>query len=105
MPPLDVETLLAPLSDDAPCGPSIEYDERYIELERLARGVAQEENAEGKIIREAEPPDWPEVERVALDLCKESKDIRVATYLARARLAIKGLIGFRETLDLISGYI
>ena len=102
---IDVQALLEPISDDAPCGPSVEYDERYIELERLARGVAQEENAEGKVIREAEPPDWPEVERVASELSKESKDLRVAIYLTRARLALDGLPGFREGLDLLNGYV
>lgn len=105
MPAIDVAALLEPISDDAPCGPSVEYDERYIELERLARGVAQEENAEGKVIREAEAPDWPEVERVANDLCKESKDLRVGIFLARARLAVDGLPGFREALDLLNGYV
>ncbi len=105
MPAIDVDTLLEPFSDDAPCGPSVEYDPRYIDLEKLARGVAQEENAEGKIIREAEPPDWPEVERAAAELCTESKDIRVGIYLLRARLAIDGLRGFREAMQLLEGYI
>jgi type VI secretion system protein ImpA len=105
MPAIDVGALLEPISDDAPCGPSVEYDERYIELERLARGVAQEENAEGKVIREAEAPNWVEVERGATDLCKESKDLRVGIYLARARLAADGLSGFRDVLDLLEGYV
>ena len=102
---VDVAALLEPVSEDAPCGPSVEYDDRFIELEKAARGVAREEDANGKVIREAQPPDWPEAERAALELCAKSKDLRVAIYLARARLALDGLPGFGEGLDLIGGYL
>lgn len=102
---IDVHALLEPFGDETPSGPSVEYDPRYIELERLARGVSQEENAEGKVIREAEPPDWPEVERIAIELCAESKDLRVAIYLARARIALEGLSGFRDAVELLNGYV
>src|SRR5262245_1615 len=105
MPPLDVEALLAPIAEDDPCGPSVEYDERYIELERVARGVAQEEDAEGKIVRDAEPPDWIEGERIATELAKESNDLRVGVYLVRARLALGSMAGLREALDLLNGYV
>ncbi len=101
----DIDPLLAPLSEDAPSGPAIEYDEQYIELERVARGVAQEEDAEGKIVREAKDPEWAEVERIALELAGKSKDLRVALYLARAKLAQSGLPGFRDGLYLIQGYL
>lgn len=102
---IDLQALLEPNTEEAPSGVSIEYDPRYIELEVLARGVAQEEDAAGKIIREAQPPDWAEVERIALELCQESKDLRVAIYLARAALARDGLAGLRDSLELIGGYL
>lgn len=102
---IDLAALLAPVSADAPSGPPVEYDEQYVELERLARGVPQEENAEGKVIREAQEPDWPEVERIALELCRKSKDLRVAIYLARASLARSGLAGLGDALQLIRAYV
>ena len=102
---IDVAALLAPVSGESPSGPPVEYDEQYIELERLARGVAQEEDADGKVIREAQEPNWREVERVALDLCMKSKDLHVGIYLARAELALAGLPGFRDALELITGYV
>lgn len=102
---IDLAALLTEISGDAPSGPSLEYDDRFIELEKVARGVEQEEDASGKVIREEEPPDWPEVERLALELAAETKDIRVAVYLARARLALVGFPGFREGLDLLKGYL
>jgi type VI secretion system protein ImpA len=101
----DVKALLEPNSDEAPSGGSIEYDPRYIELEVLARGVTQEEDVAGKVVREAQPPDWAEVERIAIELCQESKDLRVAIYLARAALARNGLPGLRDALELMSGYL
>jgi type VI secretion system protein ImpA len=102
---IDVAALLAPVSAEAPAGPAIEYEHDYIELERLSRGVSRQEDAQGKVIREAEEPNWLEVERIALALCAKSKDLRVAIYLARARLALEGLPGFSEALKLIGGYL
>jgi len=102
---IDIAALLAPASTEAPAGPAIEYEHDYIELERLSRGVARQEDADGKVIREAEEPNWPEVERIALELCSRSKDLRVAIYLARAKLALTGLAGFSEALKLLSGYL
>ena len=103
--PIDVAAMLAPISADSPCGPPVEYEPQYIELETLARGVSGEEDADGKVVREAQPPNWREVERVALELCAKSKDLRVAIYLARAELALAGLPGFRDALKLIHGYV
>jgi type VI secretion system protein ImpA len=102
---IDLAALLAPVSADAPSGPSVDYDEQYIDLERLARGVPQEEDAEGKVIREAQEPDWREVERIALELCRKSKDLRVAVYLARASLARDGLPGLASALRLVQAYV
>jgi type VI secretion system protein ImpA len=102
---IDLAALLEPISEGSPSGPPVEYDELYLDLEKSARGLAREEDANGKVIREEQPPNWPEVERLALDLCGKSKDLRVATYLARAKLAQEGLPGFDQGLALIDGYL
>jgi type VI secretion system protein ImpA len=102
---IDVAALLEPVSAEAPSGEAVEYDAPYIELETLARGVGREEDADGHVVREAEEPKWPEVARVALELCAKSKDLRVALYLTRAQLAVAGLPGFRDGLELIKGYL
>jgi type VI secretion system protein ImpA len=102
---MHVAAMLVPISADSPCGPPVEYDQQYIELETLARGVSGEEDADGKVVREAQPPNWREVERLALELCAKSKDLRVAVYLARAGIALTGLPGFRDGLKLINGYV
>lgn len=102
---LDIESLLEPVSEDAPSGESIEYDPAFIEMETIARGVELEKDAEGRIIREAEEPDWQEVERLGLELAARSKDLKVAIYLLRAELAQNGLPGLRDGLALIAGYL
>jgi len=102
---LDIEPLLEPVSEDEPSGQSIEYDPSFIELETLARGVDLERDANGRVIREAEEPDWREVERVALDLAARAKDLKVGVYLLRAALAVYGLPGLRDGLTLIAGYL
>jgi type VI secretion system protein ImpA len=102
---LDIETLLEPVSEDAPSGESIEYDPAFIELETLARGVALEKDADGRIVREAEEPDWRAVEEVALELASRSKDLKVGLYLLRAEIAQHGIPGLRDGLALIAGYL
>jgi type VI secretion system protein ImpA len=102
---LDLESLLEPISEDAPSGESVEYDAEFIELETLARGVAEEKDANGAVVREAEEPDWREIGRVALELSARSKDLRVAVYLLRAELAEAGLPGLADALALIQGYV
>ena len=35
---IDISKLLAPISEDAPCGEDLEYDPEFGELERAAQG-------------------------------------------------------------------
>jgi type VI secretion system protein ImpA len=96
---LDVEALAGEISSDAPCGPNLEYDAAYLELERLAQGKA--ETQVGDHISPAEPPDWKAVRSACLKLLERTRDLRVATTLAQAQLAQDGVAGFSPALDLI----
>lgn len=98
---IDVAALLAPISDEAPCGEAVEYDAQFIELETLARGTPEQEV--GDTIIPAEEPDWREVARIALELAARSKDLRVAIYVLRAELKLSGLPGLASALELIRG--
>src|SRR5690348_10469940 len=100
---IDVAALLEPISADAASGEPIEYDAQYLELETVARGKPEQEV--GDTFIPAEEPDWREVERLALELCGRSKDLRVAVYLLRAELRLAGLVGLKESLELIHGYV
>ncbi|QER96145.1 hypothetical protein FLG15_20490 [Xanthomonas phaseoli pv. dieffenbachiae] len=61
-----LETLLAPLGDDAPAGPDLEYDPEFLRLER--ESAIRAERALGESVIAAEEPDWDKVQALALEL-------------------------------------
>jgi type VI secretion system protein ImpA len=63
MPVLDVEALLRPISDEAPCGPDMEYEPDFLALQELARG--KPEQVIGDEVRPAQEPSWPTVRDAA----------------------------------------
>lgn len=75
---------LLPVSDDAPCGPDLEYDNDFLALTQAAAGKPETQFAP------AEPPDWRAVKSLAEDLNGRTRDLRVANLLLRARLRLEG---------------
>ncbi len=53
------------------------------------------------MINAAVPPDWKDTEALALNLLERTRDLRVLSYLAVARLHLTGLSGFAEVLSQI----
>jgi type VI secretion system protein ImpA len=100
---LESELQLQPISSEEPCGPNLQYDPDFIELETTAQGKAEQQY--GDTIIPAEPPEWREVKRQALALHRRTKDLRVACHLARAAIETDGLPGFCDCLILVRGYI
>lgn len=99
----DLEALLAPISDELPCGPSLRYDavmDRLRELRReedasLPTGVWQAELKRG---------DWAELERLAAStLAARSKDLMLAAWLGEAWLHRLGIAGLAGALALLAG--
>lgn len=90
----------APVSDDAPSGPNLEYDARFLSLEAALRGTAEVEY--GSTLTPATPPDWQVVNTLALALITETRDLRIAVALARAGLALHGVAGLAEALSLLA---
>lgn len=107
---LDIESLLAEISAEEPCGQDLEYDPDFIALEAAARGKGEQvigggaRDDEERVIP-AEDPDWKKVRKLALQLMTRTKDLRVSTYLARALLITDGFEGFRDGLKLLQGLI
>jgi type VI secretion system protein ImpA len=93
------EELLRPISDDAPCGEDLSYDQGLQELETLALGKPETQ------FSAAEPPNWKELRTRCLELFARSKDLRIAMTLALASLELDGLPGFRESLLLVKGLL
>ena len=100
---IDVDSLLAALTADAPCGEDLEYDAQFVEMEKYAQGSAERQF--GNTVIPAEPPDWREVKKAALDLSKRTRDLRVTVYLARALLNTEGLAGFADGVALLEGLL
>jgi type VI secretion system protein ImpA len=100
---LESELSLQPISPEEPCGPNLQYDPDFIELEKVAQGKPEQQY--GDTIIPAEPPDWKEVKRQSLALHRRTKDLRVACHLARALVETDGLAGFCASLALTRGYI
>jgi type VI secretion system protein ImpA len=100
---LDIERLLAPVSEEAPCGPNLEYDAVYASLDQASRGKPEQQY--GDTIIPAEEPNWSEVRHLATELVERSKDLRVGCLLARALLETGGFTAFAEGLALNRGYL
>lgn len=99
----EIEPLLTPLSDEAPCGPDLEYDPDFQALERAGAGTPERQY--GEKVFPAEPPDWPQVHELALGLAARTRDLRVAVWLARSGARLFGLPGARLGLQLLQGLV
>ncbi len=117
---LDFESLLAPISEDMPSGPSLrehpELSRTYYAV-REARNAAMEaervlarlalleqrdfEQAPGGHEDSRPVPNWGKVVDMAVDLlCKHSKDLWAVSWLIEALTRQAGLAGFRDGLKL-----
>jgi type VI secretion system protein ImpA len=99
----NLESLLAPISDDAPSGEDLEYDAEYLALERAAAPKA--ERGVGDNVKAAEDPDWDKVIELALAVQVRSKDLRAAVHLTTAWMRTSGMPGWNAGLGLIRGLL
>jgi type VI secretion system protein ImpA len=96
---VDVDVLLQEVDAGLPCGPNLEYDPLFLELEQNALGKPEVQY--GSTIVPATPPDWKLVKKQALELFGRSRDLRVAMPLLRALLALHAIPGFADGIRLI----
>jgi len=96
---LDVDKLLEPVSDEAPCGENLEYDPAFLEMEQAAQPKPDQQF--GDTIVPGAEPEWRLVKSQALDLLQRTRDLRVLMYLTHAVLHIDGLLAFRDCLSAI----
>jgi len=100
---IDVDVLVKELSAAAPAGADVEFDPAYFALEKLAQGTP--ESVMGDEVKPAEEPDFGAVKKAALALFEKTRDLRVAMILATALLKEDGLVGFRDGVALIKGFL
>jgi type VI secretion system protein ImpA len=98
-----LEKLLQPVSAYSPCGPNLEYDPEFLELDQAAQ--AKPEQVFGSTLIPAEEPDWAEVGRRAEALLARTKDLRVAVLLTRGLSHTDHLGGLGEGLGLVLGLL
>ncbi|CAM5601705.1 type VI secretion system protein TssA [Rhodanobacter lindaniclasticus] len=99
----NLEPLLAPVSDDSPAGPDLEYDPEFLALERAAAPKA--ERAVGDTVKAAEEPDWDKVAELSEAILLRSKDLRPAVHLTTAWMRTLGMPGWCAGLALIRGLL
>jgi type VI secretion system protein ImpA len=107
MPPFDMNAALEPISAAAPCGIDLEdgnkYDPAFAELERIAIGKPEQQI--GNTLVPAESPDWKTVQQKSTEILARSKDLRVATHLAKSLLRTDAWAGFAQGLELLRGLV
>lgn len=100
---IDVDTLLTPVGESAPCGPDLEYDSAFLALEDAARGKPEQQF--GDTIIPAEDPDWRKIQTLSGELMTRTKDVRVAVHLLRSSARLQGLAAAADGLRLIHGLL
>jgi type VI secretion system protein ImpA len=108
---IPLEALLAPISDDAPCGANVRLDPNpgslYYRIKdaRAAARAAERQSLHGE---EADAPaaDWSPVLELAPKLLREqSKDLEVAAWWIEGLTREHGFAGLRDGLKLIAGWV
>jgi type VI secretion system protein ImpA len=96
---MDAQQLLVETAEHPPCGPNLEEDPAFLQLESEVQGKPEREVA-GTVIPAVEP-DWARVRDQATSLLGRTKDLRVALHLVRALTRTEHLAGFAGGVELI----
>jgi type VI secretion system protein ImpA len=100
---IGLDALLAQTEVEPPCGPSLEYDPQFQELERAVQGKPEQVLGDHKV--PAVPADWMDVRDRASALLTRSKDLRLAVWLTRALVHLEHIPGLAAGLALIEGLL
>ena len=100
---LDVGAVLSETRESPPCGPNLEHDLSFFELEEAARGKPEQRS--GEAVKPAEDPNWLKVIDLAQAILLRSKDLRAAVHLTRALACTEGIPGLATGLGLIHGLL
>src|SRR5689334_3969227 len=98
--PIEIETLLMPISPEQPSGESLRYDETYDRIKE-ARREDDPSLSQGVWQRELKRADWYAVSALCLEaLATRTKDLQLAAWLLEAWLHLYGMAGVRDGLIL-----
>ncbi len=110
---LDLEPLLAPISEDAPTGVPLRREDGTVDpdYDKVKTAAQEARSAERAYLRwrtareedsrAPDPPNWRIVETEALRVLRtKSKDLWVAAWLIEALVRTRGFVGLRDGLQL-----
>lgn len=89
--------ITTPLSDDSPCGVNLEDDAGFQNFFFAAQGTPERFDGENTLA--AEPPDWRQIKKQALEFAEQTKDVKLFCILAQAVLNTEGMQAFSECLQ------
>jgi len=99
---VDIEALLQPIADDAPCGKDMSFSNEFDAIQELRR----EEDPtlpQGEFVTELKVADWPGAAELCERLLKTgTKDLRVAGWLVEAWAHLRGFAGLADGLSLVN---
>ena len=99
---IDVNKLLAPVSDAQPCGEDLAFSSEIDAIVR-ARQADDPSLEQGAWVTDLKEADWKFVAKQCATLIeKRSKDLQLAVWLAEAGVKTGGLRGLAESLELIA---
>jgi type VI secretion system protein ImpA len=99
---INVEGLLAPISDDSPAGENLQYSGLHDEIREARR--ADEALEQGDWKRDLKVADWWQVFSLSTDaLSSKTKDLQICAWLTEALVKLHGLAGLRDGLRLMRG--
>ncbi|WP_281557754.1 type VI secretion system protein TssA [Thalassomonas sp. RHCl1] len=90
------QVITAIISNDSPCGNSLEDDPGVEALYFQAEG--QPERFDGNHTLPATPPDWAKIEKAAAGFLTQSKDLNLVVLLCQCALNRQGIAKFSECL-------
>jgi len=101
----DHSVLLAPISDDAPCGEDLSFSSEFDAIQE-ARREDDPSLDQGDWVTTIKTADWKAAAQLCHDLLvQRSKDIRLGVWLVEARAKLDGPAGLVEGLGALSALI
>jgi type VI secretion system protein ImpA len=102
-PVMNLDALLAPISEENPSGASLRYEPVYAEIKEARR--ADLNLAQGDWAHELKVADWRKTIELSIKvLTTQTKDLQIAAWLAEAEIKENGFAGLRDSLKLMRGF-
>lgn len=95
---IDISALIAPLSDEAPSGPDLSYDDARIEIESAFERPVSDDGGENDA-------DWRKVTSLIIAQCGQTRDLWLPVYLIRAAAFSKQFDLMVDAAELLAGLL